>query len=62
MAIDINVRYVRKIGFLNENFSEDFLISLSKQFKEVRFGPEEIIYSQGKIANAFYILKSGVVL
>jgi CRP-like cAMP-binding protein len=61
MAIEINLKRLEKVPFLHTNFSKEFLIQMSKHFKERKFGPEEIIFQQGKPADSFYILISGQV-
>jgi CRP-like cAMP-binding protein len=61
MSTEINLRVIKNIPFLSQNFSEPFLVYLSKHFKEKRFGPEEVIYTKGKPANSFYILCTGEV-
>ena len=45
MTIDINSKIIKSIPFLTENFSERFLISLSKKMTESIYGPEESIFN-----------------
>lgn len=44
MKIDTNIKLISKNSFLVNNFSESFLISLSKAMVEEKFVPESTIY------------------
>lgn len=59
MTIDINSKIIKSIPFLTENFSERFLISLSKKLVESVYGPEESVYAYNEPADNFFILNSG---
>ncbi|CAD8046163.1 unnamed protein product [Paramecium sonneborni] len=61
MKIDINMKIIRKIKFLTDNFSEEFLILLSKNLIEEKFAPEQIIYKQNEVSDYLYILQKGEV-
>ncbi|CAD8054277.1 unnamed protein product [Paramecium sonneborni] len=59
MKIDINMKVVKRINFLTENFSEQFLIQLSKNLIEEKYAPEQIIYKQNDESDFLYILQKG---
>ncbi|CAD8107337.1 unnamed protein product [Paramecium sonneborni] len=59
MKIDTNMKLISKNSFLVNNFSEQFLISLSKAMVEEKLVPEQTIYQQNDPSNYFYILSSG---
>ncbi|CAD8076502.1 unnamed protein product [Paramecium sonneborni] len=59
MKIDINMKVVKRINFLTENFSEQFLIQLSKNLIEEKYAPEQIIYKQNDQSDYLYILQKG---
>ncbi|CAD8047017.1 unnamed protein product [Paramecium sonneborni] len=61
MKIDINMKIVKKIKFLTDNFSDQFLIQLSKNLLEEKFAPEQIIYKQNEVSDYLYILQKGEV-
>lgn len=61
MNVEINQGILSKINFLKENFSFEFLHKISKHLKEKRYGPEELIFSQGNRADSCFILISGEV-
>ncbi|CAD8137902.1 unnamed protein product [Paramecium pentaurelia] len=61
MKIDINMKIVKKIKFLTENFSDNFLIQLSKNLIEEKFAPEQIIFKQDEVSDFLYILQKGEV-
>ncbi|CAD8197192.1 unnamed protein product [Paramecium octaurelia] len=59
MKIDTNMKLISKINFLTQNFSEQFLISLSKTMVEEKFVPESTIYQQHDPSEYLYILSNG---
>ncbi|KAM3136184.1 hypothetical protein pb186bvf_011643 [Paramecium bursaria] len=59
MKIDINLRIVQKVGFLMENFSSQFLTNLSRYLVEEKYAPEQTIFHEGQVSDAFYILDRG---
>ncbi|CAK87067.1 unnamed protein product (macronuclear) [Paramecium tetraurelia] len=59
MKIDTNMKLISKNSFLVNNFSEAFLISLSKAMVEEKFVPESIIYKQNDPSQYLYILSNG---
>jgi hypothetical protein len=44
------------------NFSKEFLLQLAPKLKEKRYGPEEIIYEEGKFNNIVYFVMRGNIL
>nr|AAA95997.1 K+ channel [Paramecium tetraurelia]AAL27464.1 K+-channel Pak2 [Paramecium tetraurelia] len=67
MKIDTNMKLIQKNSFLVNNFSEQFLISLSKVLIEEKYVPESTIYlvklinilQQNDPSNYLYILSNG---
>ncbi|CAD8053452.1 unnamed protein product [Paramecium primaurelia] len=59
MKIDTNMKLISKNSFLVNNFSEQFLISLSKAMIEEKFVPESTIYQQNDPSDYLYILSNG---
>ncbi|CAK88798.1 unnamed protein product (macronuclear) [Paramecium tetraurelia] len=59
MKIDTNMKLIQKNSFLVNNFSEQFLISLSKVLIEEKYVPESTIYLQNDPSNYLYILSNG---
>ncbi|CAD8086164.1 unnamed protein product [Paramecium primaurelia] len=59
MKIDTNMKLISKNSFLVNNFSESFLISLSKAMVEEKYVPEQTIYQQNDPSNYLYILSNG---
>ncbi|CAD8197311.1 unnamed protein product [Paramecium octaurelia] len=59
MKIDTNMKLIQKNSFLVNNFSEQFLISLSKVLIEEKFVPESTIYLQNDPSNYLYLLSNG---
>ena len=52
LMMDVYGKEIKNINFLSLNFSENFLNALILKFKEVSYGPEEIIF---KVKNIFLI-------
>lgn len=61
MKRDTNIQIIGNIGFLKDNFSDEFLNCLCKYFKPKRVGPEEIIYSKNSDSSDLYVLNHGEV-
>jgi CRP-like cAMP-binding protein len=55
----MNLKIIKKINFFVENFSETFLINLSKHLEEKKIGPEEILFSKDDLSDTLFILNSG---
>ncbi len=59
MTIDINSKIIKSVPFLTDNFSERFLLSLSRRMKDKVYGPDEILYKENESADYLYILHQG---
>ena len=45
LVLDSHVKILTKIPFFNKNFSEETIEELALYLKEIKFSPEELIYS-----------------